>query len=554
MPGIIENLDIECHGCIIPDELPPAVEFSKIRTLAAENLLFDAATASKPITIPPTVDYLSHFSYWNQLGNDLYGDCNAVTWANTRRLVTAKLGRMEVYPTWEQVKTFYKTQNPDFDPKVPATFKHGMLIEKSLRELVSKGGPDGVKALAFARVNPANLDEVHAALAIFGSLWLGIRLFPHTKAENDQKRPWTIPATKTPDVGAHAVIAGGYLPNIKMVTWGAVSELSQEYWKGWAGVDPGQQPVFECYAVVWPEHLGTRSFMVGINLQQLEAEWKLISTKKINFPPARHHSLYLFRWDEGGGNVEIVKADAAQSYNTVSTRARSPVPRDQYFKGRWCVESGDVYYIQHEKTPSGRVEVKRLQASGAYSQFDLPVTTSFSFEDAHNGELCMDNGDLYFIKKTDCTGPSTPIEVYWAEHEKNFQNPTKYVTSYDCQKYWSIGGAHVFIRGGVLFILRDAQTASGRIEIFTAKGSAGFAENSNAHFITALKPEQHMGVGTFDVGLNGDLYFLRRSHTANNKVELQITTAASDYQKSEHYTTPFDVESTEGRALFAAAS
>lgn len=510
--------------------------------------------APKPISIPPTVDYLSPFGKWNMLGNDKFGDCNAVAWANMRRLVTAKLGHKEVYPTLEQVETFYKTQNHNFNPNVPVTHgeDHGMRIYESLLDLVSKGGPDGVKALAVARVNPANLDEVHAALAIFGSLWMGIRIFrPQNDDEHYQKRPWTIPATKAPGTGGHAVMAGGYLPNVKIVTWGGVSELSQEYWKGWAGATPVEQPVFECYVVVWPEHLGTRSFMVGINLQQLEAEWKLLSKKKIDFPPTRHHSLYMFNWDPYGGNVEIIKADAAQSYNTISTRARSPVPRDQYYKGRWRVESGDVYYLHHDNTPSGRVEVKRMQASAGYSQFDVPVATPFSLDDAHNGDFCIDNGDLYFIKKTDCTGPSTPIEIYWAEHEKGFQNPTKYVTGYDCSKYWS---NELFIRGGDLYIVRDVSTASGRLEIFTAKGSAGFAPSSNAHFVTALTPDQYIGIGTFDIGLNGDLYFLRRSSTANKKVELHITTAASGYQQSEHYTTPFDEGSNESRALFAAAS
>ncbi|RFU79395.1 hypothetical protein TARUN_2850 [Trichoderma arundinaceum] len=524
MPGIVEGLNL---GCIIPDELPPAVEFSKIRTLAAENLLFDTAAAAvaKPVSIPPTVDYLSPFGKWNMLGNDTFGDCNAVAWANTRRLVTAKLGHKEVYPTLEQ-------------------------------ELVKKGGPDGVKALAFARVNPANLNEVHAALAIFGFLWLGIRIFrPQNDDEHRQKHAWTIPATKTPGAGGHAIMAGGYLPNVKIVTWGGVSELSQEYWKGWAGTTPVEQPVFECYVVVWPKHLGTRSFMVGINLQQLEAEWKLLSKEKINFPAMRHHSVYLFHSDgRGDSNIEIIKADAAQGYNSVSTRVRSPVARDLHYNGRWRVESGDVYFFQHDKTPSGRIELKRMQASAGYGQFDLQLATPFSFDDAHHGEFCIDNGDLYFIKKTDCTGPSTPIEIYWAEHGKGSQNPTKYVTGYDCHDYWSYGGADIFIRGRDLYIVRGAGTASGRLEIFTAKGSADFAPSSNAHFVTPFTPDQYQTLGAFDIGLNGDLYFLQRSGTANKKVELRITTAASGYQQSEHYTIPFAEGSSESCALFAAAS
>ena len=48
------------------------------------------------------------------LGNDQYGDCVAVTWANLRRLVTALLTGNPVYPDLAQVEALYKTQNPEF--------------------------------------------------------------------------------------------------------------------------------------------------------------------------------------------------------------------------------------------------------------------------------------------------------------------------------------------------------------------------------------------------------------------------------------------------------
>ena len=40
---------------------------------------------------PPKVDHLAKHPGWLMLGNDVAGDCNAVTWANMRRLVTATL-------------------------------------------------------------------------------------------------------------------------------------------------------------------------------------------------------------------------------------------------------------------------------------------------------------------------------------------------------------------------------------------------------------------------------------------------------------------------------
>jgi hypothetical protein len=69
---------------------------------------------------PGHEDYLARLPGWQMLGNDRAGDCNAVTWANLRRLVTASLST-EYYPTQAQVWQFYQTQNPNFDPAGTST-------------------------------------------------------------------------------------------------------------------------------------------------------------------------------------------------------------------------------------------------------------------------------------------------------------------------------------------------------------------------------------------------------------------------------------------------
>jgi hypothetical protein len=57
----------------------------------APALRFSRFMASTVPAYPPQVDYLAKLSGWQMLGNDVAGDCNAVTWANMRRLVTATL-------------------------------------------------------------------------------------------------------------------------------------------------------------------------------------------------------------------------------------------------------------------------------------------------------------------------------------------------------------------------------------------------------------------------------------------------------------------------------
>jgi hypothetical protein len=145
------------------------------------------------------------------LGNDVANNCNAVTWANMRRLVTRTL-TTEYYPTQAQVWQFYQTQNADFDPNGTSDANgpgssddRGMDIQTGLEYLRTTGGPDGVKAVAFAKVDHINLDEVKAALAILGGLWLGIQVLDANQQEFAEGVAWTDVAGSPID-GSHAIL------------------------------------------------------------------------------------------------------------------------------------------------------------------------------------------------------------------------------------------------------------------------------------------------------------------------------------------------------------
>ena len=168
------------------------------------------------------------------LGNDVAGDCNAVTWANMRRLVTATL-TTENYPSQAQVWQFYQTQNPGFDPNGTSETDgpgsqddQGMDIQTGLEYLHANGGPDGVKAVAFAKVDHTNLDEVKAALAIFGGLWLGIQVLAANQKEFGEGQAWTDVA-RSPIDGGHAILGGGYdtTGDVKFITWAQETEFAE---------------------------------------------------------------------------------------------------------------------------------------------------------------------------------------------------------------------------------------------------------------------------------------------------------------------------------------
>lgn len=215
---------------------------------------------------PEAVDHLAALSDWQMLGNSEYGDCVSVTWSNVRRLMT-RLAGSEQYPSIDQVIEFYKTQNPGF----PAE-DEGMVIQTALEYLAAQGGPDGAKAVCFAKVDHTNLDEVKAAISIFGYVWTGIDVLEVNTQQFEDGQPWDYIAA-SPKVGGHSVVTGGYDSDqigadVRFITWAEETGFTNLYWA---------QCVEEAWVVVWSEHLGMRAFQEGIDQAKLAQAYQTLT-------------------------------------------------------------------------------------------------------------------------------------------------------------------------------------------------------------------------------------------------------------------------------------
>ena len=227
---------------------------------------------------PAAADYLAALNGgWQMLGNDEYGDCVPVTWANLRRLITATLTGTAVYPNEDECIALYKTQNPEFPSE-----DNGMDIQTCLEYLVKEGGPDGVKAVGFTAVDYTNPDEVKAAIAIFGGVWVGINVQDHNQNEFDLGMPWTWSVSDQIE-GGHSILTGGYgAPGSgalggdeRFITWAAETSFTDGFWSN--GVE-------ECWVVIWPEHLGTKEFQEGVNVAELAADYQAITGSAFPVP------------------------------------------------------------------------------------------------------------------------------------------------------------------------------------------------------------------------------------------------------------------------------
>jgi hypothetical protein len=235
-------------------------------------------------TVPPpptAVDYGTKFTGWQMLGNDVAGDCVAVTWANQRALVTTALTGRTEYPDQSKVWTFYRTQNPNFDPNGSknhdgpgSSSDGGMDIQTALEMLVKTGGPDGVKAVAFAKVDYGNEQELRAAHAIFGQVWYGVNVLMANMTEFNNGQPWDYSNSALD--GGHSITGVGYTPaDYKFVTWAKETEWTQAF---------RTHQVEEAWVVIWPEHLGSTEFQEGVDLATLAADFQAITGNVLPLP------------------------------------------------------------------------------------------------------------------------------------------------------------------------------------------------------------------------------------------------------------------------------
>jgi hypothetical protein len=228
---------------------------------------------------PPTHNTIEGWGGWKMLGNGPdpenaangvpkagAGDCVAVTWATYRRIKTKR----RVYPTLAQVIAFYKTQNPDFPSQ-----DDGMVIQTALETLVKEGGPDGVKAIAFAKVDHTNAEEMRAALYLFECLWMGVNVTD----QNMQDFPgeWTRAGTVE---GGHSITGVGYLSDrFPIETWATDQcALSIDYVTDGTARTAGLE---EAWLVVWPEDVEN---LTAEGRDALAANYTALTGREITWP------------------------------------------------------------------------------------------------------------------------------------------------------------------------------------------------------------------------------------------------------------------------------
>ena len=399
-----------------------------------------------------------------------------------------------------------------------------MYLQQGLNDMRKNGSPDGARPIAFAQVDPKNIDEVHEAISIFGSVWISFFTFLDIIERWHKHLPFKVPEGVEKD-GGHSVVVGGYLPNMKCVTWGDVSEFDDNYWT--------TGNVYEAWVVIWPEHIGTRSFMLGVNLGQLVQEMKELTGADITLPSAPYSNLYFVKTRHvESGHPEVHIANSDNSYALVSDNNITNFGSHDGENGVFNVDGGELYFIKTRHTVHGKVELHRATAASKYRDSNMHTATPFDLADSGNGVWAVEGGDLFFIKTKHTA--SGHIEINRVNHTDYTRIAAHHATAIPLNE---AKNGSFLVYGGNLYFVKYRHTASGKVEVHRLGAGNDYdaATVTKTWFDTADADN-----GTWEVGANADLYFVKTKHTGSGRVEVHIASAQSDYNKVSHYASWID--------------
>ena len=306
----------------------------------------------------------------------------------------------------------------------------------------------------------------------------------------------------------------------------------------------------------------------GVDLAQLYAEIKrLQTTEPLVLPPALYSDVFFLKTGKTkSGKVEVYAARAKHSFSDPPNSSESkiftsPITLASLTKTDILdVDDGDLYLIKTANTPSGNVELQRVSASSNYPtlQPTKPLVTAISTSEAPYGKLIIDNSDLYFIKTSNTshgnvevsfvtksnayqfvatstapntTAPNTTTTPNSAKPPAPEFKPTKTTLSTA-----EAANGTFAVLGSNIYFIKTRNTTSRTIELYRFRAVDNYAKPPT-YYSTSF-PVEEGGNGTWDVGPNRDLYFLKqrggKSKGFGGKTEVHVLKEKAEGQQKKY--------------------
>jgi hypothetical protein len=235
----------------------PVIKFSAIRTGLQTGI---------PIQVPGIVDNTRGITYGLD-GNDKYGVCGPTSVDNLLRTISYNLTGTQVSQTQATIFKWYKSQNPDFNPKTGAG-DNGVDLQLLLEYLVKQE-----VIMAFAAVDKDSDDEIREATYLFLGLILGVDLETAQQAQTETGE-WTY--QKSAEWGGHAIMQPAFEGDTEdVITWAERVKMSPSF------IKKQRQQVF---VVITADHLAHPAFREGVNLDILKSEYERLTGRPFQLP------------------------------------------------------------------------------------------------------------------------------------------------------------------------------------------------------------------------------------------------------------------------------
>jgi hypothetical protein len=190
------------------------------------------------------MDWQDNAIRWPMYGNDEWGDC---VWAEVGHAInqlTYYATGAEVTPTDQDILTGYSAVtgfDPNAGPPGNNPTDQGTYVQDAMAYW-RKTGIAGHKIVAYASLDVANLDEVRQAIALFGSVSIGLQFPDSAMRQFNAGETWDV-VKGARNEGGHCVLAGAYDEDgVGIVTWGAETRMTWRFWtryvdEAWVALD-----------------------------------------------------------------------------------------------------------------------------------------------------------------------------------------------------------------------------------------------------------------------------------------------------------------------------
>lgn len=212
--------------------------------------------------IPPAASFAYDVPSWPMYGNDRLGDCTCAAVGHMIQAWTAAAGGEKTPAEADVLEAYIPGTGADDTGR----------MELDVLNYWRKTGVGGDKILAYAAIDPGNVEHVRAAIWLFGGVYTGIAL-PRTaqrqvvwdlvgdgKSGDSQPGSW----------GGHAVPYEEYdQEGFTVVTWGGTLKLTDAFHSGYTD---------EVYAVLSTDLLNAGKTPQGFDLATLQADLAAIGS------------------------------------------------------------------------------------------------------------------------------------------------------------------------------------------------------------------------------------------------------------------------------------